>query len=620
MRGLFLSVLVLAIVSCDKLPTAQKEPTGALGEVARAAVGFMTPGTQDRDLVFEEFLADLGLQKTYGSRATEIEEQIRKSRLAAARQISRVGPGGRHARVSAALGVFIVPYFAQALASYLDVMTKPGARTQEDPPMSQTTTETGATSTSVTTLRISQTAGGVQGRVTLTVVWAYHTTTKDNASSAVLVEMDDSRTIVGAITVCPDEQGQVNAVVSVKSDFRAVASGSTSTRGIDSNTVFTGHVSDAASLTNVHQTTQDTEEWSSPSGDGRVEAVISSTTATNASGEMATADASTFTGTLNASGSEAQRAARFAGWTIALDSAAIQPSYKEAQRLFRGGRCVVVVAPDFNAETPIEVGEQEKPQHDEEVDPDSEKDFAVRLKHRFSGGELRLPLKAQLTSGEEKLEPEELGSGSGSLKYKAPSEEGKKATALLRSTSKRGIGTLALDFHTGGSLTLTLTGTVTGNQGFGMGFGDRSVTDKVTMGPFVFKKGPLDAFVAMGTWTSEIHHETNYGPYANVCDGRETGQAQLVARMEMRGADKVWVIDPRNSVAATGPGSMVCVTTAPGTSTRTTEQTDGASGGLFLQALGEIVVPKDGGTFSVRGQSNFGGNWTAQGTADAKTD
>jgi len=53
-------------------------------------------------------------------------------------------------------------------------------------------------------------------------------------------------------------------------------------------------------------------------------------------------------------------------------------------------------------------------------------------------------------SGTKTLEPNKLES-SGSLTYKAPDEDDKKATAKLQSTSKRGIGTLVLDARRDGS-------------------------------------------------------------------------------------------------------------------------------------------------------------------------
>src|SRR5439155_9322231 len=144
------------------------------------------------------------------------------------------------------------------------------------------------------------------------------------------------------------------------------------------------------------------------------------------------------------------------------------------------------------------VADQNKPQHDETVDQASETKFAVDLKHRF-GGLLSQSVTAAI-SGQKTREPSRLESLPSSLTYKAPDEQDKKAAATLKSTSKRGIGTLVLDFHTGGSLTLTLTGTATSHLAFIGNTSDQSV--QVTIGPLDFKKLAPDIDSASGTWPS----------------------------------------------------------------------------------------------------------------------
>src|SRR5205085_3041103 len=149
---------------------------------------------------------------------------------------------------------------------------------------------------------------------------------------------------------------------------------------------------------------------------------------------------------------------RAAGFSLAVNAFTLDAAFQSASKLWRAGRCVMVEAPDYGAATPIEVDKQETSQHDEAVDPDSETQLSVRLKHRFAGA-VSAPLKATL-SGDKKIDPTQLEAGSGTLKYKAPSEEDKKATAVLRATSKRGIGTLVLGFHTGGALPVSVMGVV----------------------------------------------------------------------------------------------------------------------------------------------------------------
>jgi hypothetical protein len=106
-----------------------------------------------------------------------------------------------------------------------------------------------------------------------------------------------------------------------------------------------------------------------------------------------------------------------------------------------------VVAPDYGAETPIEVADQTKAQHDERVDQASQTKFGVGTKHRF-GGTLSQSVTTSL-AGETRLEPAKVEGAPGQLTYTAPNAQDLKATVLLRSTSKRGIGVLVLDFHTG---------------------------------------------------------------------------------------------------------------------------------------------------------------------------
>src|SRR3981081_2812102 len=76
-------VLVLALVSaCDKLPaTAPKGPTT---EFERQIASILAPNADLVDQPFEDLLAALDLQKTYGTHASEILDQIHRTRAAVA--------------------------------------------------------------------------------------------------------------------------------------------------------------------------------------------------------------------------------------------------------------------------------------------------------------------------------------------------------------------------------------------------------------------------------------------------------------------------------------------------------------------------------------------------------
>lgn len=133
--------------------------------------------------------------------------------------------------------------------------------------------------------------------------------------------------------------------------------------------------------------------------------------------------------------------------TAALDYNTIDQAYIEAQRLWRNGRCVMVTAPDYGAETPLEVRQQQSVQHTEEVDTSSTTTFEADVKHRF-GGTVTAPIKADLSGGKETLTPGSISPPPGDLTYEAPGEEDQTATVVLVSTSKQGIGRLVLEFHT----------------------------------------------------------------------------------------------------------------------------------------------------------------------------
>ena len=45
----------------------------------------------------------------------------------------------------------------------------------------------------------------------------------------------------------------------------------------------------------------------------------------------------------------AARAEKALGWAMTLDAQSLERSYQEAQRLWRNGRCVIVVVPEYGA-------------------------------------------------------------------------------------------------------------------------------------------------------------------------------------------------------------------------------------------------------------------------------
>jgi len=619
-------VAVLALLSCNALPSAKPAPSGPLGDVVRQMQAVTAPNADVVDRPIEDLLARLDLQKAYGASANGILDQVRKTRAAvAAMRSSTSGTAGpRLASVARSVGAFSIPVFANEFAAFLDPLTQAGG-TRSLPARPFSSQENGADSFTTTTLSTTETFSGAGSKVTASVHWTYTTITISTApGGATLLHLQDDRELVGTIDVCPDGNGTVPATLHTTTKIVAQTSATTTTRNSTGDTEFAGSVNDQAALTSVTQRNKVETSWESASGNGGVTADTSVTWTVGSDGSLIGAhmDESSFSGSIVARGAASDaEASAAAGWDMALTAFALDPAFKSARDLWRAGRCVVVMAPDYAVETPIKVEEQTKSQKDTAVDESSETKFSVKLRHRFEGGSLAQPITANL-SGEKTLEPNRLDS-TGTLTYKAPDDEGKKATATLRSTSKRGIGTLLLDFHTASqALTLTITGTLKSANTFAT-----DIQDQVTIGPLEFKKQGGDVWEATGTWTTRIHWMVNAAGSYQTCDGSETGNVTWQARTEKRGKDTVWVIDPNDADFDDGSGTLNCFTppvTIRGVTIggNTTSDSPGGSGGIFAFDLGSFTVPAEGGQIPVGGATGTSagrGGFVASGTAKAVT-
>lgn len=622
-------VLILAaallFVSCDALPgAAPKLPSGPVGDIARAVSDLLAPGANVSDARFDSFLADIDLPKAFGARAPEISDQVKEARASATKAKSSSGPaGGRLASVRGVFGESVTIEFAKTLADILDELTKVST-THEFPPLPpRPHTVDGATSVTTSTISQTESATSVGPQVKLTLNWSYRETTKDKASGATLVDIAEDRTMVGSITICPDPGGAVGAFVDVKDTFTGFANGQTTRLTATGSTVFTGYVDDSAALQNVHSTLQDQESWETASGSGSSEATVSATSNADASGSTSRGlDGNSWSGAFTASDAAAAvRGAKATAWSFVLNNHSLAEAYQSAQKLWRNGRCVMVTAPDYSAETPLNVSDQDKPQNDKAVDASSETKFSVGLKGRF-GGLISASTNANLTSGAKTIAPNRIEGGAGSLTYKAPDEDDKKATLQLKSISKRGIGTLVLDFHTGGALTLTIKGEVRGDSNR---LGTVRVLDIVTIGPLEFKRYVGDIWQATGPWSAETSSFTAAGVGNDTCTGKDSGTISLMASVETRGGKMSWVIDPTDTTID-GQGSTECQSslgdqtlrgvTIPG---KRTYDSDGDAAELFMGNLDPFTIPAEGGSVRVHGSSGgAGASWTSDGTATAK--
>jgi hypothetical protein len=574
--------------------------TGGGGEYEKQIREVLAPGALG-DTPLEDFLTRADLRKRLGDRADEILDQVRRTRTATAlaRTSSSGSAGPRSASLSAEASTFSIPAFANKLAIQLDALTKYGQGGYErtDPPY--TSTERGANTTTTTTLSVAERYTGrgahVEGRET----WTHRTTTTEIASGQIVFDLADERTLTGNIEVCPDGAGLVPASLEVRASLSATAPTS-ATRSLLSTSTFRGTVDDGANLLSVSQTHSDEQRWETSSGSGGFSGSHSASWSAGGGGFLAGLDGSSVSGTVTPSGDASLAdASRLSGWDFALDAYALDGAYKEAQNLWRHGRCVVVAAPDYSAETPVDVEAQLTSQHQEEVDTGSETKFTVRLKHRFGGEGLSQPTMAAITSGEKKLEPSRLEGSGGQLTYSAPDEPDKNADAQLRSTSKRGIGTLVLTFRTAGmDLIIGARGTVNLTTGSPI-----SYTGTMTIGPITVRR---DGAVLAGHGPLHMDLEARGLPFPCEVTFTDDGDVAITVTPEKRGEDTVYVVRPdqRNS----GGENMTSKNCIPGSSASIFNPPGGGYGTLFLQAAGDVVIPKDGGTVSIRGTKVVAGS------------
>jgi hypothetical protein len=608
MRHLAIVLLAAAVIACDKLPTGTPaRPSGPVGDAAANLAALAAPSATYVDLPFETFLKELDLPKQFGARADKIADQLRASRAAALKPKSSTSAGARLAAPAAVFGESVGTEFGQKLADSLDQFTKVAATHESRPPASVSAQRDEGTVTN-TTLSKSEVIRSSGSRVDLSFRWTLATVTKD-ASGATLVDLNEDVLMEGGVTVCPDDTGSVGSAVDMHQEFKGVVNGVTTTHGKSSSSVFTGHVDDAAALTNVRQVFQDKQSWDTSSGSGHYDVTFAATYTVHGSSTLTSGyDQSSYTGAVHdADAAGLERLGTAASWDMLLDTHAMTPVYRTAEKLWRNGRCVVGVVSDYRAETPIEIAEQQKPQHDETVDRASETKFNVNLKHRF-GGSISAPITANLTSGGRTLTPNRLES-SGSLTYKAPDEEDKTATVELKSTSRRGIGTLLLDFHTGGqALTLTISGTLKLTRTF---LGTVEVTDTVSVGPVEFKKSFGDFWEGTGTWTAQTRSFVAVAGTTQTCTGSQSGTVTMLATFEDRGGRKVWIVNPLDG-SSEGTASSSC----PG---EINVEADAAD--QFLGAFDQFVIPEDGGTMAIHGSSGNAsfGKVNGDGTLKAQT-
>jgi hypothetical protein len=309
----------------------------------------------------------------------------------------------------------------------------------------------------------------------------------EDPSGAPVLAFSSSHSVIGEFDVCPTAEGDSIASLDQVLTFETTTHagrlgrvGTHSTASVDTASDFRGRVDDSATLGAVTQNYHQDVQWirTAAAGDGpeaRHEGALDVTFngidagVPGAQGaEPAPGDFSAVEGTFEISGDATQAMIAEAGVSAAFDFATMAPAFVAAEVLWRNSRCAMVAVPEYGAESELEVSLQGFVAHTQKVDKGSTTPFEARLKHRF-GQTVTAPIEAELL-GELELTPGSIEAPPGTLTYTAPDEDAEKATVKMTSTSKQGIGILAIAFDVGDvpgwSGTITLVEETQGEAGW----------------------------------------------------------------------------------------------------------------------------------------------------------
>ena len=578
-----------------------------LAALTVALKGFTAGSLGDHDVVGDDLIAAMGIDEALGGEADQILGLAAGARDAALAQLSTPPPplSGFRRRIGANDVMWLL--VKNDLPSLLDPATAGTADETATGSDESTSPTPGAGAGAVSTISQSITDSVVASQVQITIHRSESVVVTD-AQGAVTFEKTDDRTVTGVMRVCPDISGVSNASMHAKIAIDATthpgAAGRVGVHTVghaETNSSFTGQVDDDAFLQTVNQDFTRTSDWkvtaAAQGGPAREHAGTLdvafngiSTTADGA-GEVSVQGMDlggmTTDGSVTGDGTQDMLTNAIGG--AALDLLAITPSYKEAQRLWRNGRCVVVAAPDYQAETPLRTDAQETSQHTENVDQASSTAFAVSLHHRFESSALAHDVVADLAAGDKSLDPPSLPNGAGTLTYVAPEENGKDATVRLSSKSNRGIGTLVLTFHTA---TVKLQVDISGTQ---------NVIDvfpaTLTISPIVLTTRPDGSFEGTGSSNmvgslgpcSPAFLETGAigltARHSTPPDGTSTGQWSVVSEKIPSNSDVTFNCEGQTIGAALAPLGYAYD---------------------FVAALGTMTVPDEGGTLSLHKDGTYG--------------
>ncbi len=495
-RAWLAALLVIALGACGGPPASGQPgsaPTGASGPtgegiqtVVDGLASLVIPPGEGTDLLVDRLTTALDLHGALGEQADAILALMAAAERAAYAGLPDVVVPPTALTDSAAAPRIVTAGYLAAVPTppkapppttdlmnnfpgSLDAVGREGSGSTHRGPTSASATERGdgltASSTMTTTIDIKITGSAVELKIERSV----RSTVVVDAGGATALDATEKYIVTGRMDVCPTGAGLSVAGLDQSITFDATTKpgalgrvGTKSVGNIKSASTFRGQVDDAAKLGNVTQDYSYEEQWKrTAAAEGGPEARREGSIKVSYSGigagvpsahgfDPSLGEFSTVDGNVETSGDVTQQMVNSTAISAAWDFATIDQAYVAAQTLWRNSRCVVVAVPQYDVpddpvESEIAVNLQGSEDHLEDVDKGSATPFEAVLRHRF-GQSVGATIEATL-SGQQKLEPSSIAGPSGTLTYTAPNETG-KAGVRMSSTSKQGIGILAIAFET----------------------------------------------------------------------------------------------------------------------------------------------------------------------------
>ena len=405
------SLTRLAIVGED-LDAAIDEETGLLEAVGPEIVGWLT---DQRSAMVRAALDEAGVDTS----------QIGLTGLST-EPIAAAGPQTAFGETWIG-GVILAPLMLEVVSGRIgesgDIPTEP--RTSRD-----VTTQGRLQTVAITTmsLRLS-----ISGSTVISEADVSQQSTTTDTTTGLEVVTGSHRTYIRAeLTACPDASGRV--VMKIQIDLTSSTGGALGSTSFEAHSVGerVGQVDDAAFLVSETETMDMTYGTTSTNGASRTGSgtiTIGSTRGPQGRGFGRITNASQTTGSGTMSQADSLR------WQNALYMTSLivtSRAFEKAQELWRGGKCVKIVATESNRL----------------VDINEVVSFTAKPVHIIEGIDLDKKVVATLAGGKA-VDPAGVEQDPpASITYLAPSRARQGGIVTITSTSNRGIGKLDIDFRT----------------------------------------------------------------------------------------------------------------------------------------------------------------------------